>query len=146
MKQLTSAIILVALGAVVEATVFSAPPPKDASGVAAAERIVALRKERRDLLSKALEEVEELYKQSENMYLDVAPVLMNWRDADLDLASNRAARIKVRERVLEESKKVEDLVRERAARSQGQAAIDAVAAKAARLRAEIDLLQEQAVD
>jgi len=142
MSRLKSSIILLALGLLVGSTVLSAPKDSNGDRTSIAQKLEALKKERRDVLVKALREVEELYKQHENMYLDVAPVLMNWRDAELDLTPDRAARIKLRERILEKYKKVEDMVGERAARSQ-QVQVNVLEAKAARLQAEIDLLREQ---
>jgi hypothetical protein len=144
MSRTKSLVILLALGLLIGSTVLSAPKQKDVDRASVAKNLEALKKERRDLLVQALRDVEAVYKQGENMYLDVAPVLMNWRDAELDLAPDRAARIKLRELILERYKEVEDMVAERAKRSQVE--VNVLEAKAARLQAEIDLLREQSTD
>ncbi len=122
----------------------SGPKPDDASSASVMQKQAALKKERRDVLQEVSREAEEVYKHGENIYLEVAYAVMSWRDAELELAQDRAARVKVREHMLEKCKRIEELAIDRFKRS--QAAIDMGQAKAARLQAEIDLLREQTTD
>ena len=69
-------------------------------------------------------------------------MLADWRDAELELAPDRATRIKLRKRMVERCQNLENIAKDHAKlRQQGET--DVFEAKATRLQAEIDLRREQ---
>lgn len=108
-----------------------------------AEKLTALRKERREVLRQAVRQAEEMYRSGRLPYATIPRLTVNLLNAELDLAPDRDARIAIRERVVDQLKISEEMVNQNV--KSGQAAnTDLLEAKAARLQAEIDLLRETA--
>lgn len=110
-----------------------------------AEKITALRKERRDALLEASNAAEQMYRIDASRYATVRRLKVELLDAELDLAPDRAARVAVRKRLAEQFREIEQEVAKRAAAGVvGGGASELFESKAARLKAEIDLALELA--
>src|SRR5262249_50332354 len=81
--------------------------PKDAEPAPDAEKIVALQKERRDLLRDVVTSAEAGYRQGVLPYAAVSRATMSWLDAELELAANHAERVAIREKILTHAENVE---------------------------------------
>jgi outer membrane protein TolC len=144
MNRIALSVVLVGLGAVAGLFVSSglAEPTTVVRGPDA-EKLTALRKERRDVLRQAVKESEEAYRHGVIPYTSIPRITVNLLNAELDLASDRAARIAIRERAVDQFREIEKAVAERV-----EAAVadrtDLLEARAVRLQAEIDLLRERA--
>jgi outer membrane protein TolC len=144
MNRIALSVVLVGLGAVAGLFVSSglAEPPTVVRGPDA-EKLTALREERRDVLRQAVKESEEAYRHGVIPYASIPRITVNLLNAELDLASDRAARVAIRERAVDQFREIEKTVAER--HNAGQAdSMDLLEAKAARLQAEIDVLRETA--
>jgi hypothetical protein len=106
-----------------------------------AEKLTALRKERRDALREAAKTAEEAYRHGVGDYASIPRIKIELLNAELDLASDRAGRVAVRERLVEQFKEIEKSVAQRV-ESALAVSSDLLEARAARLKAEIDLLLE----
>src|SRR5262245_58476775 len=80
-----------------------------AARAAGAEKLAALRVERRDVLRQAHELAEVLFQNGRAEYSSVQRLSIELLHAELDLAPDRAARIAVRERVLKQRQATEEL-------------------------------------
>lgn len=108
-----------------------------------AEKLVVLRKQRREALVEAVRTAEDGYRHGERDYASIARINVELLNADLDLAQDRAGRISVRERVVKQLTEIERLAAQRVENA-AASRTDLLEAKAARLKAEIDLLLESA--
>jgi outer membrane protein TolC len=108
-----------------------------------AEKLTALRKERRDVLRQAVKQTEEAYRNGVKDYTSIPRVTINLLNAELDLATDHAGRVAVRERIVEQSQAIEKSVAQRVENALADST-DLLEATAARLQAEIDLLRETA--
>jgi hypothetical protein len=79
-----------------------------------AEKITALRKERRDALLEASNAAEQMYRINRSDYATVRRLKAELLDAELDLAPDHAARVAVRKRLAEQFREIEQGVAERA--------------------------------
>ncbi len=141
-----SMIGLVGLGALIGLSVSAgfAEPTTDVRGPDA-EKITALRKERRDALLEASNAAEHGYHVGRTDYATVRRLKSELLDAELDLAPNHAARVAVRKRLVEQFREIEQAIAERAVEGlAGGGRSDLFESKAARLKAEIDLALELA--
>ncbi len=142
MNRIAFSVVLVGLGAMAGQFV-SSGLAEPAAGVRGpdAERVTALRKERREVLRQAVKESEEGYRNGVMPYTSVSRITISLLNAELDLAPDHAGRVAIRERTVEQFKVIEKTV---AVSVQGGTAenTDLLEAKAARLQAEIDLLRE----
>jgi hypothetical protein len=111
-----------------------------------AEKLTALRKERRDALRQVVKDAEESYRNGLTQYNTSLPrVAINLLNAELDLATDRAGRISVREQMVDHFREIEKLVSANVeAGLWGANKTDLLEVKAERLRAEIELLLETA--
>jgi hypothetical protein len=137
---------LVGLGALIGLTVAAgfAEPTAGVRG-ADAEKISALRKERRDALLEASNAAEEQYRVDRIDYATVRRLKAELLDAEIDLAPDHAARVSVRKRHAEQFRDIEQAIAARAASGLvGGGRSDLFESKAARLKAEIDLVLESA--
>jgi hypothetical protein len=135
---------LVGLGAVIGFSISAGlAEPTAATRGPNAEKLTALRRERRDALQEAAMTAEKGYLSGVIDYESMKRTNIELLNAELDLAIERSGRVAVRERLVEQFKKFEKDVPERAAAglTNGPALLEA---KAARLKAEIDLLLESA--
>ena len=119
--------------------------PKAAEPAPDAEKILALQKERRDLLREAVTSAEQAFRGGVLPYATVSRATANWLSAELDLAGNRAERIAIREKILAHTRDVEGITAETVKAALANHG-DLLEAKAARLQAEIELLRERAKD
>ena len=141
-------VVLIGSGALIGLSV-PAGFAKPAAGVreADAEKIAALRKERRDALLEASNAVEEAYRVDRIDYATVRRLKDELQDAELDLASDHAARVALRTRLVEQFREFEKAIAARAATGlAGGGDRELFESKAARLKAEIDLALELADD
>jgi hypothetical protein len=108
-----------------------------------AENITVLRKERRDILQQAVEQAETLFRNARLDDESIRRIKVKLLNAELELAPDRAGRVAIRKREVEQFKAFEEIVaaRKQSARAQSTELLEA---KAARLQAEIDLLIETA--
>jgi catalase len=113
----------------------------NAEKLAALKRLIALRMERRDALQEAAKTAEKGYRAGVMDYKSMKRINIELLNAELDLAMDRPGRVAVRERLVEQFKKIEKEFAERVAVAQASST-DLLEAKAARLKAEIDLLLE----
>ena len=135
---------LVGLGALIGLTVAAgfAEPTAGVRG-ADAEKITALRKERRDALLEASNAAEQNYDVGRTDYATARRLKAELLDAELDLATDHAARVAVRKRFVEQLRELEQSIAAKAAAGLvggGKAVL--FESKAARLKAEIDLALE----
>lgn len=140
-RNVFSILLLVGLSALAGFSVSSGLADPAAAGGKDAEKLAALRKERRDVLEQATKQVQAAYQRGVVEYESIPRILVELLNAELELAPDRAARIAVREKILEQFKKLEEFAaaRVQAARASNTELLEA---KAARLKAEIDLLVE----
>ncbi len=135
---------IVGLGAAIGLSVSAgfAEPTAQVRGVDE-KKITALRKERRDALLEASDAAEQMYRIARSDYASVGRLKAELLNAELDLAPDHAARVAVRERLVEQLREIEQAVNGRveAARAVRSELLEA---KAARLKAEIDLALELA--
>ena len=108
-----------------------------------AENLIALRKERRDILRQAVEVADVLHRNARTDDASVRRITINLLNAELDLAPDRAGRIALREQAIKQFKAIEEVVAAQVERAVATQA-NLLEAKAARLQAEIDLLLETA--
>ena len=137
---------LVGLGALIGLSVSAgfAKPTPEVRGPDA-EKITALRKERRDALLEANNAAKENYDVGRTDYATVRRLKSELLDAELDLAPNHAARVAVRKRFVEQFREIEEAIAARAAVGvPGGGRSELFESKAARLKAEIDLAFELA--
>jgi hypothetical protein len=107
------------------------------------ENLIALRKERCDVLRQAAEVAEVLHRNAKIDDTSLRRITINLLNAELDLAPDRAGRLALREQTVKQFKAIEEAVAARVERALATHA-DLLEAKAARLQAEIDLLLEAA--
>jgi len=117
-----------------------APPP--ASGDMP-QKLLKLRQERRDTLRRALEIITKQFETGSAPYEELLARTDQLCDAELDLAVDRSQRIAVREKKLANLRAGEALLGQRLAAGRITEPV-LLTAKAARLKAEIDLLVERA--
>jgi len=137
---------LIGLGALIGLSVSArfAEPAAEARGPDA-EKITALRNERRDALLEASNAAEQGYRVDRSDYATVRRLKAELLDAELDLAPNHAARVAIRKRLVEQFREIEQSIAGRAvAGLVGGSRSDLFESKAARLKAEIDLALELA--
>ena len=149
MKRIAFSIVgLVGLGAALGFSVSAGlTEPTTVTRGPDAEKITALRKERRDALLEASNAVEEAYRVDRIDYATVRRLKAELLDAELDLAPNHAARVVVRKQLVEQFREIEQAIAGRAATGlAGGGRSDLFESKAARLKAEIDLALELADD
>jgi outer membrane protein TolC len=141
MNRIALAVVLVGLGSAAGLFVSSglAEPTTDVLGPDG-EKLTALRKERRDVLRQAVKETEEAYRHGVIPYTSIPRITMNLLNAELDLASDRDARVAIRERAVDQFREIEKIVAEQA-KNAVATNTDLLEAKAVRLQAEIDLLR-----
>ncbi len=108
-----------------------------------AEKLTALRKERLDALREAAKMAEEAYRGGAIDYASIPRIKIELLNAELDLAPDRAARVAVRERMVEQLRDVEKSTAQRVESALAPSS-ELLEAKAGRLKAEIDLLLESA--
>jgi len=144
MNRIGLSVVLVGLGVATGLLVSSglADPTAVVRGPNA-DNLTALRKERRDVLRQAAEVAAELHRNARMDPESFRRITIKMLNAELDLTPDRAGRIALRERTVEQFKMIEEMV---AAQVEGARAArtDLLEAKAARLQAEIDLLIERA--
>jgi hypothetical protein len=145
MNRIVFSIVLVALG-VAGGQFVSSGVAEQATTVrgAGSEKLIALRTERRDALRRAAKLAEEGYRAGLSDIVLIPRIAINLVNAELDLAPDRAARVAVRERAVEQFKVIEELVTSRVVEAKIANTSDLLEAKAARIQAEIDLLLETA--
>src|SRR5262249_24736091 len=119
--------------------------PTDAVRGVNAEKLTALRTQRRDALREAAKKAEEGFRNGVMDYKSIPRIHVELLNAELDLAPDRAGRIAVRERLAEQSRIIEKIVAQHV-ESAPAGSSDLLEAKAARLKAEIALLLESAAD
>ncbi len=139
---------LVGLGALIGLSVSAgfAEPTTEVRGPAA-EKITALRKERRDALLEAHNAAEQMARNEETDYATVKRLRDELLNAELEVASDHAARVAIRKRMVDHLRGIEQLIAVAAeAGTWGGSKINLFEAKADRLRAEIDLALELADD
>lgn len=110
-----------------------------------AEKIIALRKERRDALLEAYNAAEEMRRSDTSDYAIVKRLRDELLDAELDLARDRPARAALRKRMVDQLREIEQEIAAKAEaglRGGSKAAFFEV--KADRLKVEIDLSIELA--
>jgi hypothetical protein len=107
------------------------------------EKLTTLRKERRDVLRQAVKETEEGYRQGVIPFTSIPQLTIKLLNSELDLASDRDARVAIRERAVDHFREIERIVAEQVKNAVAPNA-DLLEAKAVRLQAEIDLLREGA--
>ncbi len=132
--------------------------PRPAERRADSEKMLALLKERRDTLKQIADESERDHREGSMSTVIVAKAMIEWLHAELDLAADRAARIAVHEQLVTYLRKAEAAVkRDMTTLKKDPKAPDPSKSKhhehsenyefliirAARCRAEIDLLREQ---
>jgi hypothetical protein len=143
MKRIVFSIILVGLG-IAGGQFVSSGLAEQATVVRGADsdKVIALRTERRDVLRQAARQAEEGYRNGLSDYDSIPRITINLLNAELDLAPDRAARVIVRQRAVEQFKMFESLV---AGRLEAKIANsnDLLEVKAARIQAEVDLLLEK---
>jgi len=144
MKRIAFSVVLVGLGVATGLFVSSglAEPTAVVRG-SNAENLTALRKERRDILREAAEQAERLHRNARIDDASLRRITISLLNAELDLAPDRAGRVAIRERIVEQFKAIEEVVAARAESALAQST-DLLEAKAARLQAEIDVLLETA--
>src|SRR5579872_3112339 len=144
MNRIAFSVVLVGLGIVTGLLVSSglAEPTAVVRGPNE-ENLTALRKERRDILRQAVEQAEALHRNGRIDYASIPRITISLLNAELELAPDRAGRIAVRERTVEQFKMIEDAVAQARIAARAQST-DLLEAKAARLQAEIDLMLEKA--
>jgi hypothetical protein len=95
------------------------------------------------VLRQAVKESEEGYRHGVIPYTSIPRITVNLVDAELDLAPDRAARVGVLERAVDQFRDIERIVAEQV-KNAVAANTDLLEARAVRLKAEIDLLRERA--
>lgn len=108
-----------------------------------AENLMALRKERRDILRDAVKVSEALHRAGRMDFESISRITIKLLNAELDLALDRAERIALRKQIVERFKALEEVVAAQV-NSARAGSNELLEAKAARLQAEIDLLLESA--
>lgn len=145
MNRIAFAVVLVGLGAVAGIFVSSGLADPISVRGPGLEKVTALRKERRDVLRQAVKEAEEAYRSGLIHSTSIPRITINLLNAELDLSTDHAGRIAIRERMVEQFKVIEELVAEHVEHGLANSdKADLFEAKAARLKAEIDLLLETA--
>ena len=133
---------LVGLGALIG---FSVPAghaePSGAVRGPNAEKLTTLRTQRREILREAAKAAEEAFRHGLMDYKSIPRIQVELLNAELDLAPDRAGRVAVRERLIEQFKMTEKIVAQLVESAQANTS-DLLEARAARLKAEIDLLLE----
>ena len=142
MNRIAFAIVLAGLGIVTGLFVSSGLAEPASVRGPDAEKLTALRKERRDVLRQAARQAEEAYRSGLIPYTSVPRITINLLNAELDLAPDRAGRVAVRERIVEQFKEIEKSVAQHVEAGLAGDQTDLLEARAARLQAEIDLLRE----
>ncbi len=145
MKRIAFSLVgLVVFGAIIGLSVSSGLAETAAAACETnAEKLTALRRERRDALQEAAKTAEKGYRAGVMDYESMKRTRIELLNAELDLAIDRPERVAVRERLVEQFRKFEKEVAEHVAVAQASST-DLLEAKAARLKAEIDLLLESA--
>ncbi len=134
---------LIGLGALIGLSVSAEPTAK--VRWPDAEKITALRKERRDALLEASKSAAEAYDVGRADYATLSRIKVELLNAELGLAPDHAARVAIRKRFVEQSREIERAIAERAVSGLvGGGRSDLFESKAARLKAEIDLTLELA--
>jgi len=110
-----------------------------------AARIVSLLKERRDTFRQLATVVEQAYRQGEGTFASVIQASNSLLEVELDLATDKAERITLHEKRVANVKQMEQITMA-LHRNREATRVDVLAAKGARLKAEIELLREQASD
>jgi outer membrane protein TolC len=118
----------------------SAKPSRDE----AAKQVKALLKDRRDTLEKMVDILTQQFQQGTVDFHRVAIATDRLCDAEFDLAANRAERIAALERKLKNLADAEKLTQSRFEMGLHATQLDVLEAKAARLKAEVQLLREKA--
>jgi hypothetical protein len=146
MNRIALSAVLVGLGAVAGQFVSSGlAEPTTAVRGPDAEKITALRKQRRDAVLEASNAAEQNYRVDRTDYATVRRLKAELLDAELDLAPDHAARVAVRKRFVEQFREIEQAIAARAATGLvGGGRSEVFESKAARLKAEIDLALELA--
>jgi ribonuclease HII len=146
MNRIALSAVLVGLGAVAGQFVSSGlAEPTTAVRGPDAEKLSALRMERRDVLRQLVKEAEEAYHLGRMPYASITRININLLNAELELATDHAGRVGIRERMVEHFREIEKSIAEFAeAGLAGGSKTDLLDAKAARMQAEIDLLLETA--
>jgi hypothetical protein len=112
-----------------------------------AEKVTALRKERRDALLEASSAAEQNYKVERTDFATVRRLKTELLDAQLDLAPDHDARVAIRKRFVEQFREIEQSIAAQAAVGLvGGGRTELFESKAARLKSEIDLALELADD
>jgi outer membrane protein TolC len=144
MNRIAFSIVLVGLGGVAGLFVSSglAEPTTVVRGPDAT-KVTALQKERRDVLREAVKLTEEGYRNGVGEFTSIPRLTINLLNAELDLATDHAGRVAVRERMVEQFNVIEKTAAQRFESLVGDKT-ELLEAKAARLKAEIDLLLETA--
>ena len=135
---------LVGLGALIGLSVPAglAEPTAEVRGPDA-EKITALRKERRDALLEAHNTAEQMARTEDTDYATVKRLRDELLNAELEVASDHAARVAIRKRMVDRLRGIEQLIAVAAkAGTWSGTKINLFEAKADRLRAEIDLALE----
>ena len=141
MNRIAFAVVLIGLGSAAGLFVSSGlAEPTTAVLVPDAEKLTALRKERRDVLRQAAKQTEEGFRAGVIPYTSMPRITVNLVDAELDLAPDRAARVAVLERAVDQFREIEKIVAEQV-KNAVATNTDLLEAKAVRLKAEIDLLR-----
>jgi hypothetical protein len=141
-RQITFLLCCVAGAAGVVDSSAGADPPKSTADEAGPSQLLSLRKERRETLRKLVDAAESKYnsgKATLDVVLRASDLLL---EAEMDLARTRAERIAVHEKLVANLRQVEKATQLRC--DAGTAPIEeSLEAKAARLKAEIQLKCEQ---
>lgn len=143
MNRIAFAVVLVGLCAVAGLFVSSGLAEPASVRGPDAEKLTALRKERRDLLQQALKLTEEGYRSGVVDFSSIPRISINLLNAELDLAPDHAARVIIREQIVERFKTIEKTAAQRVETAIADTT-ELLEAKAARLQAEIELLRERA--